>query len=198
MLSRRQFSNPPLILFVVLPILIGLAWPRTARASEEIWSLLKKPGQFVLLRHSNAPGDVPESNDMNFKDCSIQRNLDAEGRAQAGRIGDAFRKRGIKATLIASQYCRAIDTARLMKLGPVKVEPLLNLVHIGNLFAMREASAKTAQFMKSLPKNQLTVMVTHIGNILAVAGANVSSGEMAVVHLDRSGAVVLDGKIMVP
>ena len=65
-------------------------------ADEEVWALLKKPGHIVLLRHSNAPGQVPESNDMDFKNCAIQRNLDADGRAQAGRIGNEFRKRGFK------------------------------------------------------------------------------------------------------
>jgi histidine phosphatase superfamily protein (branch 1) len=95
-------------------------------ADDDPWALLKKPGHIVLLRHSNAPGQVPESNDMDFKNCSIQRNLDADGRAQAGRIGDAFRKHGItKATLLSSQYCRAMETARLMKLGPVKKLPIL-------------------------------------------------------------------------
>ena len=50
-------------------------------ADEETWALLKKPGHVVLLRHSNAPGQVQESNDMDFKNCAIQRNLDADGRA---------------------------------------------------------------------------------------------------------------------
>ena len=71
-------------------------WPcRAPAAAEDVWALLKKPGHIVLLRHSNAPGSVPESNDMDFKNCSIQRNLDADGRAQAGRIGNEFRKHRI-------------------------------------------------------------------------------------------------------
>lgn len=136
---------------------------------------------------------------MNFKDCSIQRNLDAEGRAQAARIGDAIRKHGIaKAKMIASRYCRAIETAKLMKLGPVTEQPVLNMVHIGNPVAMLGARKETLEFLKTLPSNQLAILVTHVGNILAVAGANLESGEMAVVHFDQSGGLVVDGKIMVP
>jgi phosphohistidine phosphatase SixA len=195
----RTDSLRPRHVWLALAVLIAQLQPEAAAASEQLWALLKKPGHIVLLRHSNAPGSQAESNDMNFKDCSIQRNLDAEGRAQAARLGDAFRTRGLaRATMIASQYCRAIDTAKLMKLGAVKVEPVLNLVHIGNPFAMRDAGTKTVQLMKGLPANQLAVLVTHVGNILATAGANVDSGEMAIVHFDGAGSVVLDGKLMVP
>ena len=136
---------------------------------------------------------------MNFKDCSIQRNLDADGKAQAARIGDAFRKHGIaKLQLIASQYCRAIETAKLTKLGPVSESPVLNLVYIADLVAKSAASKKSVELIRKIPPNQLTMLVTHIGNIQAIAATSLEPGEMAVVHLDKSGAVVVDGKITLP
>jgi hypothetical protein len=52
--------------------------------------------------------------------------------------------------------------------------------------------------MKTVPANPPAVLVTHVGNIQGVAGALVSSGEMAVVHFDRSGNLVVDGRIKVP
>jgi phosphohistidine phosphatase SixA len=176
------------------------AWASVAAAeANDAWALLKKPGHIVLLRHSNAPGNVPESNDMNFKDCTIQRNLDAEGRAQAARIGDTFRKHGIRQVrLLSSQYCRAMETAKLTKLGAVKELPALNQVFLANPLAMREAGIKAREFMKSIPAKQLTVLVTHVTNIQSIAGVQLESGEMAVVHLDRSGDVVVDGRIVVP
>src|SRR5258708_23367749 len=132
-------------------------------ADDEVWALLKKPGHIVLLRHSNAPGSVPESNDMDFKNCAIQRNLDADGRAQAGRIGDAFRAHGIKQVkLISSLYCRALDTAKLMKLGPVTPQPVLNQVFLADIPAMREAGTKGRALLKSIPAQQFTVLVTHV------------------------------------
>ena len=168
-------------------------------ADDEVWALLKKPGHIVLLRHSNAPGQVPESNDMDFKNCSIQRNLDADGRAQAGRIGDAFRKHGIKQVkLVSSLYCRALDTAKLMKLGPVTPQPALNQVFLADIPAMREAGSKGRALLKSIPAKQLTVFVSHVTNIQSIAGVQLDSGQMAVVHLDPAGEVVVDGKITVP
>jgi len=168
-------------------------------ADDEAWALLKKPGHTVLLRHSNAPGQVPESNDMDFKNCAIQRNLDADGRAQAGRIGDAFRKHGIKQVkLVSSIYCRALDTAKLMKLGPVTPQPVLNQVFLADIPAMREAGTKGRALLKSIPAKQLAVFVSHVTNIQSIAGVQLDSGQMAVVHLDPAGEVAVDGKITVP
>jgi phosphohistidine phosphatase SixA len=166
-----------------------------AAASDEVWALLRKPGHIILLRHSNAPGNVTESNDMNFKDCSIQRNLDADGRAQAARIGNEFRKHGIGVRLIPSQYCRAVDTAKLTRLGPVSQNSVLNQVFGSE---MSEAGSKGRALMKRVSAGQLTVLVSHVNNIQAMGGPQLESGQMAVVHFDKSGDVVVDGKITVP
>ncbi len=153
----------------------------------------------MLLRHSNAPGSVPESNDMNFKDCSIQRNLDQEGRAQAARIGDAFRKHKIShVRLFSSQYCRALDTAKLMRLGPVSPLAILNQVTLLDVSGMRNAGIKGREFMKKIPAKQLTMLVSHVTNIQAMADVKLDSGEIAIVHFDPSGEIVVDGKIAVP
>ena len=189
-----------IVRFGLWGLIVLFACPAThALAADDVWALLRKPGHVVLLRHSNAPGSQTESNDMNFKDCSIQRNLDADGKAQAARIGDAFRKHGIaKLQLIASQYCRAIETAKLTRLGPVSESLVLNLVYIADLVAKSAASKKSVELIRKIPPNRLTMLVTHIGNIQAIAATSLEPGEMVVVHLDKSGAVVVDGKITLP
>ena len=189
-----------IVRFGLWGLIVLFACPAThALAADDVWALLRKPGHVVLLRHSNAPGSQTEPNDMNFKDCSIQRNLDADGKAQAARIGDAFRKHGIaKLQLIASQYCRAIETAKLTRLGPVSESLVLNLVYIADLVAKSAASKKSVELIRKIPPNRLTMLVTHIGNIQAVAATSLEPGEMVVVHLDKSGAVVVDGKITLP
>ena len=189
-----------IVRFGLWGLTVLFACPAThALAADDVWALLRKPGHVVLLRHSNAPGSQTESNDMNFKDCSIQRNLDAEGKAQAARIGDEFRKRQIATLrLISSQYCRALDTARLTKLGPVTQNPVLNQVFLANPGQMSEAATKGRELMKKIPAKQLTMLVTHVSNIQAMSGAKLDSGEMAVVYFDKSGEVVVDGKITIP
>ena len=75
-------------------IVLLLAWAGpVAQAEESVWQVLREPGAVVVLRHSYAPGgfDPP---DARLDDCSTQRNLDENGRAQARRIGEAFRASG--------------------------------------------------------------------------------------------------------
>jgi len=84
-----------------------------AQGAESVWEALRTPGAVVVLRHSYAPGgfDPP---DARLDDCSTQRNLDENGRAQARRTGEAFRQHGIAVgTVLSSPRCRCLDTARL-------------------------------------------------------------------------------------
>jgi len=170
-----------------------------AAEDDATWALLKQRGHVLLLRHSNAPGSTPEPYGINLRDCSIQRGLDDGGRAQARRIGDAFRKHGIKSVrLYSSQFCRALETAKLTDLGPVRELPALNQVFLADLGRLGEASAKVKAFMKALPAKQLTMLVSHVSNIQGITGVELSSGEIVVVHLDKTGDVAVDGRIKVP
>jgi len=97
-----------------LTALVLCAWAvSVAPAAEPVWDALRTPGAVVVLRHSYAPGafDPP---DARLDDCSTQRNLDDTGRAQARRIGEAFRQQGIAVGAVwSSLRCRCLDTARL-------------------------------------------------------------------------------------
>jgi phosphohistidine phosphatase SixA len=181
-----------------------------AQSPGEFWAAVKKPGTIVLMRHSNAPENVTKTDypqalapsarlrEMDFKDCKVQRNLDEDGRAQARRTGEEFRKNGIRqAKMVTSQYCRARETAQLMKLGELQETSVLNIVHMGNPLRMREAADKTKELMKTMPARPVSVLVTHLGNIFAVAGANAASGEMIAIRLDPSGDVAVAGRLMV-
>lgn len=89
--------------------------------SPEAWAALVRGGHVALIRHGNAPpghgGDPPG---FKIDDCATQRNLDEKGRAQARALGEAFRGHGVRADkVLSSPWCRCLETARLMGLGPV-------------------------------------------------------------------------------
>ena len=97
----------------------------TATSEEAAWNALRAGG-IALFRHANAPG-VGDPPGMRLDDCSTQRNLDEDGRIQARRIGDAFRSRNIQmGAVLASQWCRATETAQLAFPGLVRVDPVFN------------------------------------------------------------------------
>jgi len=116
----RQFGRlAPCVLAMSLVITPGLA----AGDSKEAWAALVKGGHVALIRHGNAPpgygGDPPG---FRLEDCKTQRNLDELGRAQARALGEAFRNRGVRVDrIVSSPWCRCLETAGLMAVGPVEI-----------------------------------------------------------------------------
>ncbi len=184
---------------VALVLLAGaLLAVQAASASEEVWALLKKPGHIVLMRHANAPGTLEEPPGIDLRNCAIQRNLDEGGRAQARRIGDAFRSHGIRQVrLLSSQWCRALETARLLGLGKVEELKLINYFNFNDETRAQIDAEKTVAHMKTMTTRPLPVLVTHISNIKAVTGITPDSGEMVVVHFE-AGKLAVAGRIPPP
>ncbi len=171
---------------------------QTASASEDVWALLKKPGHIVLLRHAKAPGTLEEPPGIDLRNCAIQRNLDEEGRTQARRIGEAFKSRGIRQVrLLSSQFCRTLETARLMSLGKVEEFKLINYFNFNDETRAQIETEKTIAHMKTMKTSPLPVLVTHISNIKAVTGITPDSGEMVVVRFE-AGKLAVAGRIPPP
>jgi Histidine phosphatase superfamily (branch 1) len=76
------------------------------------------------MRHTDAPGGAGDPPGFRVDDCATQRNLSAKGRADAARIGARLRSEGIAVErILSSPWCRCMDTATLLELGPVEAEP---------------------------------------------------------------------------
>jgi hypothetical protein len=97
---------------------------------ERAWSALRNDGAVLIVRHAIAPGTADPPG-FRLDDCSTQRNLSAEGRAQAERLGALVRTKGLRVTkVMSSPWCRAIETVRLMGFNDIEVSNALwNLVH---------------------------------------------------------------------
>jgi phosphohistidine phosphatase SixA len=114
-----QFGRVALcVLAISLIVMPGVA----ADDSKEAWAALVKGGHVALIRHGNAPpgygGDPPG---FKIDDCKTQRNLDELGREQARALGETFRKHGVRVDrILSSPWCRCLETARLMAIGPVE------------------------------------------------------------------------------
>ena len=108
----------PCVLAISLAIAPGLA----ADDAKDPWAALVKGGHVALIRHGNAPpghGGAPPG--FRLDDCKTQRNLDELGREQARALGEAFRSHGVRVDrVLSSPWCRCVETARLMAVGPVE------------------------------------------------------------------------------
>jgi len=140
------------------------AWPAGTRADEAVWDALRQPGSVVVLRHSYAPGgfDPPAAR---LDDCTTQRNLDDNGRAQAGRVGEAFRANAIAVgAVLSSPRCRCLDTAQL---AFAKVEPWVPLQgSLNDADLRRRQLAEIRQKIEAHQSGPPLVLVTH-GSVVA-------------------------------
>lgn len=152
-------------------------------------------GYVVMLRHALAPG-VGDPENFRLGDCATQRNLSEEGRAQARRLGERLRAHGIdEADVYSSQWCRCLETAELLDVGPVEELPALNS------FFGRPADRKPnlealRTFLAELPEDgPPVILVTHQVTISAVAGHGAVSGEAVVLEADGTGQPPVVGTI---
>ena len=147
-------------------------------------------GQHILLmRHADAPG-FSDPAGHRLDQCSTQRNLGEFGKKQAERTGQWLSQQGIEsAKVFSSPWCRCVDTATLLKKGPVIVDPSL-----GSFFEnMSLANQKTESLrllvqksLKQFPKTPI-IMVSHHVNIEAFTGVVLGSGDMVLVKIGPNG-----------
>ena len=166
-----------------------------AHAQESVWEAMRAPGAIVVVRHSFAPGSF-DPPDAKLDDCSTQRNLDANGRAQAARIGAAYRQNNITVgPVLSSPRCRGLDTGRLA-FGRAEAWDVLQ----GSLNDLerrqRQLSAiksRIAGYRDALP----LVLVTHGSVVSDLTGLEIRMGEFVVLKRDPSGALVVAGRLYV-
>ena len=140
-----------------------------AFAGEALWTALKSTHHFVLMRHSLAPG-YGDPDGFQMKDCQTQRNLNETGRQQSRKIGDLFKSHGIVEALIySSQWCRCLETARLLAIGDIRELPALNSF-FRNFEREQMQTQLIVDWVRHAPLIVPTVLVTHQVNITAITG----------------------------
>lgn len=175
-------------------VLMGLLSPTPVLADAAARALLAEGGRTVLIRHATAPGTGDPAGFV-LDDCATQRNLSAEGRAQARRIGERFNEWGVTVdAVLSSRWCRSLETARLA-FGADRVEPF---APIDSFFGDRssepgQTSAAKARIAAFRGKGVLA-MVTHQVNITALTGIVPRQGEAVVVEL-KGNEIAVVGQI---
>jgi phosphohistidine phosphatase SixA len=149
----------------------------------------------MLFRHALAPGTGDPAN-FRLDDCTTQRNLSAEGRQQAIRMGEALRQQGIVVSrVLSSQWCRCLETARLMNVGAVESFPVLN-----SFFQNRSTEdTQTEQLRQFILENRenpgVVILVTHQVNIAALSDIVPESGAAVVMRASELDQIELVGQV---
>ncbi len=208
-LMRTGFTAFVLLGFLITPLLLSAAQEgavadraaavKVAQADRmltetELWDALKSGGHLALLRHAVAPGTGDPAN-FAVNDCATQRNLSDQGREQARRIGARFRERGMSvASVFSSQWCRCLETAHLLGLGPVTQQPVLNSFFRN--YERREPQTRMLrQWIMRQNLNAPLILVTHQVNITALTNVYPQSGELVILRRDAAGELAVAGTI---
>lgn len=197
-MTSKRFNNADwgqrwVGLFVLL---MGLGTATTSWSGDDhLVQRMLAGGEVLLIRHAAAPGTGDPAG-FRLGDCTTQRNLSDTGRKQARAIGDWLRDQGIeRARVYSSQWCRCLETAELLDLGPVVELPGLNSFYDRpqdrepNLAAIRD-------FLTALPpRGGLLILVTHQVTISALTGEFTASGHGVLATLGKGGALRTVGRI---
>ena len=182
-------------LLVCFSGLIALAMASVDSDHAEMIETMKSGGHILMIRHALAPGTGDPAN-FRIGDCSTQRNLDDRGRNQARAIGDWLRSNGITAARVySSQWCRCLETAELLEMGPVAELSALNSFY--ELTQDREPNLEALRkFIAEQPsEGVLIILVTHLVTISAIANEGVSSGEGVLLKLNRDAPYEIVGRL---
>ena len=174
-----------------------LAAPGAAAAdSQEAWAALVNGSHVALIRHGNAPPGYGDPPGFKIDDCATQRNLDEKGRAQARTLGEAFRQHGVRADkILSSPWCRCLETARLMVLGPVD-----GTWAVAASDRSPERLAALRQMLADWRGPGTLVVVTHTLTVQALVGFMPGQAETVVVRpkLGNEPGVEVVGRIPSP
>ena len=84
-------------------VLLGSA----AQADEALWQLVARGGHVLFVRHAETTPGVGDPPGFRLEDCATQRNLSGEGRAQARRLGEELKRRGVPVgDVLSSPWCQ--------------------------------------------------------------------------------------------
>ena len=164
---------------------LALLRPPAFAQAPDFWALLREGGVAVLIRHAQTEPGLGDPPGFRLGQCQTQRKLSAEGRAQAKRLGEAFRRAGVRVDEVrSSAWCRCVDTAQLA-FGRHALWPALNSFFQGQ----GDGDAQTREVLDTVAALRAPVnwvLVTHQVNISALTGEYPAMGELFATRPDAA------------
>jgi len=164
---------------------------------------LQNGGYNLYFRHEATEWSqqdlVQKKGDWLSCDGTKIRQLSEQGRQRAKRTGEAMRRLEIPVSeVLASPYCRTMETARQLGLGDVQASTDVINMRVAEYFGGREAVVKTARTLLARPPvaGSNRVIVAH-GNVAqAATPVYPGEGETVIFKADNNGHFVFIGRIM--
>ena len=198
---RRCLLVPGLLATCLWGFALPLA-ADTMLSDAALVNALRAGGYSLYFRHVatdwSQSDDVRQAEDWRSCDSARMRQLSAAGRAHATAIGAAMRQLDLPVTeVLASPYCRTVETARLMQLGEVVESVKVMNLRSAEYFGGRSSIVASAQeLLASSPGSGGNRVIVAHGNVASAATrAYPQEGEALVFQADGAGGFNLRGRI---
>ncbi|KPP98045.1 MAG: histidine phosphatase family protein [Marinobacter sp. HL-58] len=180
----KMHSVSTVLFALVFGLIVSSAGSAQADESEA-WDALREGRAVLMLRHALAPG-TGDPDKFKVDDCSTQRNLNDTGREQARAWKPFLAEHGIdEARVFSSQWCRCLETAREMDVGPVE-----EMISLNSFFRSRGdgqmQTRQTIAIVNEMEPGPPVVLVSHQVNVTELADVFPSSNEGVIIALPLS------------
>lgn len=175
-------SSRTLVGALVAALAVTFVTGASAAARPDLMRSLRAGGLVLVIRHAATDFSKADQDPVVLSDCSTQRNLSAQGRADARAIGRGVRRLGLPVVkVLSSPYCRTLETARLA-FGRATVHPALrNTIAAEHNAAWRKQIRAARRLIGTRPAaGRLVVLVTHGVVVQEATGESLEEGEAIV------------------
>jgi virginiamycin B lyase len=193
-------SSRTLVAALLAALALALVAGATAAPGPDLVRTLRAGGVVVVLRHAATDMSKPDQDTVVVADCSTQRNVSVQGRADARAIGRGARRLGLPiGKVLSSAYCRTLETARLA-FGRATVHPaLLNTVASKHDAAWRKQIRDARRLLGTRPPaGTVTVLVTHGIVVTETTGQSLEEGEAIVFRPLGNSRFRVVGRLLPP
>lgn len=169
-------------------------------AGDALVASLRGGGHVLLMRHASSPGQPPAKDAANPDNVTLERQLDAAGRATATAMGEALRRLKIPiGEVLTSPTYRARETARYAQLPNAKTQDELGDGGQNMKTATEDQGAWLRTKVGQIPRGTNTILVTHMPNIARAFPelGNVADGEALVFAVDGKGGAKLVARVKI-
>lgn len=161
---------------------------------NDLVQALREGGFNIYFRHAatdwSQSDKVGARDDWLSCDSSRMRQLSADGRQTSINIGNAMRALGLPiGKVMASPYCRTVETAQLMQLGAVEATTDVMNLRVASYFGGRGAIVGTAQMrLSTRPAVGTNAVIVAHGNVAqAATPIYPGEGEAVIFRPDGNG-----------
>ena len=201
-MNCRNKLLPFLILLICLLILPLPVHAQQTLSDQALIEAIQQGGYNLYFRHEatnwSQQDAVQQRDDWQSCDGSRIRQLSEQGRQSAKRVGQAMRSLNITVSeVLASPYCRTMETARQLGLGDVQPSDDVINLRVAEYFGGREAVIATArQLLSRRPASGSNRVIVAHGNVAREATpVYPGEGEMVIFKPEGKGQFTFVGRI---